>query len=64
MSARDAVSAHNLAARLGDAGDAAGAVAACARAFAAGGDAPETHLVHARALQTLGRWDDAERAFA
>ncbi|MEH3101511.1 putative 2OG-Fe(II) oxygenase [Sphingomonas adhaesiva] len=61
---RSAVAEHNLAARLGDAGDFAGAVAACARAFAAGGNAPETHLVQARALQGLHRLDEAEAAFA
>lgn len=58
-----AVAAHNLAAALGDGGDFAGAVAASARAIALGGDAPETWLVRARALQGVGDLDAAEAAF-
>ena len=59
-----AVAEHNLASTLGDLGDFAGAVEASGRAFAKGGEAPETWLVHARALQGLGRLDAAEAAFA
>lgn len=58
-----AVAEHNLASTLGDAGDFAAAVAATGRAFAKGGDAPETWLVRARALQGLGELDAAEDAF-
>ena len=54
---------HNLAALLGDMGDHGGAAAACRRAFAKGGDAAETWLVHARALQGSGALDDAEAAY-
>jgi uncharacterized protein (TIGR02466 family) len=57
-----AVAEHNLAAVLGDLGDAAGAEAATARALAKGGDAAETWLVRGRALQALGRPDEAEAA--
>ncbi|SEM98466.1 Flp pilus assembly protein TadD, contains TPR repeats [Sphingomonas gellani] len=57
------VAEHNLASTLGDLGDFAAAAEASARAFAKGGDAPETWLVHARALQGLGQLDDADRAF-
>lgn len=64
MTRADAIRAHNLAAQAGDAGDFATAWAACERAFALGGDAPETWLVAARALQGLGRLDDADAAFA
>lgn len=59
-----AVAEHNLAATLGDLGDFAGAADAAARAFAKGGDAPETWLVRARALQGLADLDAAEAAFA
>ncbi|MEH3047270.1 putative 2OG-Fe(II) oxygenase [Sphingomonas adhaesiva] len=59
-----AIAEHNLAARLGDAGDFAGAIAACARAIALGGTAPETYLVQARALQGLHQLDEAEAAYA
>lgn len=55
---------HNVAARLGDMGRAAEAEAAARRAFALGGDAPETWLVLARALQGQDRHDEAEAAFA
>ena len=54
---------HNVAARLGDMGRAVEAEAAARRAFALGGDAPETWLVLARALQGQDRHDDAEAAF-
>ena len=57
-----AVAEHNLAAALGDAGDAGGALAAIRRAFAKGGDAPESWLVHARALVSLSRLAEAETA--
>lgn len=59
-----AVAEHNLASTLGDLGDFARALEATGRAFAKGGDAPETWLVHARALQGLGRLGEAEDAFA
>ena len=54
---------HNVAARLGDMGRAAEAEGAARRAFALGGDAPETWLVLARALQGQDRYDEAEAAF-
>ncbi|TAJ70168.1 MAG: tetratricopeptide repeat protein [Phenylobacterium sp.] len=54
---------HNLAAALGDAGEAGRAEAAARAALAAGGEAPETWLVLARALQSQNRFDDAEAAF-
>jgi tetratricopeptide (TPR) repeat protein len=54
---------HNVAARLGDLGRAVEAEAAARRAFALGGDAPETWLVLARALQGQDRYDEAEVAF-
>jgi len=54
---------HNVAARLGDMGRAGEAEAAARRAFALGGDAPETWLVLARALQGQDRHDAAEAAF-
>lgn len=54
---------HNLAAVLGDAGEARRAEAAARAAMAAGGDAPETWLVLARALQSQNRFDDAQAAF-
>ncbi|MEP9400501.1 putative 2OG-Fe(II) oxygenase [Sphingomonas silueang] len=59
----DARAQHNLAAAAGDAGDAERAETAARAAIAAGGDAPETWLVLARALQALGRFDEAEAAF-
>ena len=54
---------HNLAAALGDRGDAVQAEATARAALAAGGDAPETWLVLARTLQSQNRFDDAEAAF-
>ncbi|WP_298162333.1 putative 2OG-Fe(II) oxygenase [Brevundimonas sp.] len=57
-----AVAEHNLAAALGDMGDAEGALAAVRRAFAKGGDAPETWLVFARALISSSRLTEAEEA--
>lgn len=57
-----AVAEHNLAAALGDMGDAAGALAAARRAQAKGGDAPETWLVLSRALVSLSRLPEAETA--
>ncbi|PZQ58714.1 MAG: hypothetical protein DI544_13560 [Sphingomonas taxi] len=60
---QSAVAEHNLAAVLGDLGDAAGALRATERALAKGGRAPETQLVRARALQALGALDEAEQAF-
>lgn len=59
-----ASSHHNLAAALGDAGHAEQAEAAAQQTFALGGDAPETWLVLARALQSQNRFDEAEAAFA
>lgn len=58
-----AVAEHNLASTLGDMGDFTAAVAASARAIAKGSTAPETWLVHARALQGAGDLDAAEAAF-
>ena len=58
-----AVAEHNLAALLGDMGQAPEAEAAVRRAFAKGGDAPETWLVLARALLAQDRFDDADVAY-
>ncbi|MEK9209799.1 putative 2OG-Fe(II) oxygenase [Sphingomonas sp. 2378] len=60
---QSAVAEHNLASTLGDLGEFAGAVEASARALAKGSTAPETWLVHARALQGTGDFDAAEAAF-
>ena len=60
---QSAVAEHNLASTLGDLGEFAGAVEASARALAKGSTAPETWLVHARALQGTGDLDAAEAAF-
>ncbi|HEY5105999.1 MAG TPA: putative 2OG-Fe(II) oxygenase [Caulobacteraceae bacterium] len=57
------VAEHNLAALLGDAHRFAESQAATKRAFAKGLDAPETWLVHARALTGLDQFDEAEDAF-
>jgi tetratricopeptide (TPR) repeat protein len=57
------VAQHNIAAVLGDLRRFAEAKAATERAFARGTDAPETWLVHARALVGLGELDAAEAAF-
>ncbi|WP_295218308.1 putative 2OG-Fe(II) oxygenase [uncultured Brevundimonas sp.] len=54
---------HNLASTLGDLGRAVEAEAACRAAMAIGGDAPETWLVLARALQAQSRFDEAEDAY-
>ena len=54
---------HNLASTLGDLGRAAEAEAACRAAMSIGGDAPETWLVLARALQAQSRFDEAEDAY-
>jgi len=54
---------HNLAAALGDAGFAERAEAAARRTLAMGGDAPETWLVLARALQSQSQFEDSEAAF-
>lgn len=59
-----AVAEHNLAAALGDMGDASGSEAAARRALSKGGDAPETWLVLARALANLSRIEEAEQALA
>ncbi|QJU57987.1 tetratricopeptide repeat protein [Sphingomonas sp. AP4-R1] len=58
-----AVAEHNLASTLGDLTRFAEAEEATGRAFAKGLDAPETWLVRARALQGLGRLDEAEAAY-
>lgn len=58
------IAEHNLAAALGDMGDAAGAEAAARRALAKGGDAPETWLVLGRALTALSRLPEAQGALA
>jgi tetratricopeptide (TPR) repeat protein len=57
------VAEHNLAGALGVGLWVAAAAAATARAMVKGLDAPETWLVRARALQGMGRFDDAERAY-
>ncbi|MDO9586640.1 MAG: putative 2OG-Fe(II) oxygenase [Brevundimonas sp.] len=57
------VAEHNLAALLGDLGRSVEGEAAARRAFAKGGDAPETWLVLARALMAQGRYDDSEAAY-
>lgn len=54
---------HNVAAALGDLGRASEAEVAARRAFALGGDAPETWLVLARALLGQDRFDEADDAF-
>lgn len=54
---------HNLASTLGDLGRAVEAEAACRGAMAIGGDAPESWLVLARALQAQSRFDEAEDAY-
>ncbi len=59
----DRVAWHNLAAAFGDLGHAAQAEEAARRALALGIPAPETRLVLARALQTLRRYDEAERSY-
>lgn len=58
-----AVAFHNLASTLGDAGRQADAERAAKQAMRLGLDAPETRLVCARAVQALGRFDEAERLF-
>lgn len=57
------VAEHNLAALLGDMGRASEAEAAARRAFAKGGDAPETWLVLARALVADNRFDEADATY-
>jgi Flp pilus assembly protein TadD len=59
----DPVAEHNLAAALGDDNRFAEAASAATRALAKGIDAPETRLVLGRALQGLGRFDEADAAF-
>ena len=54
---------HNLASTLGDLGRAAEAEVACRAAMSIGGDAPETWLVLARALQAQSRFEEAEDAY-
>jgi len=58
-----AVAEHNLAGHYGDMQRYAESEAAATRAFAKGLDAPQTWLVHARALQGLGRLDEAAVAY-
>ncbi|WP_312146569.1 putative 2OG-Fe(II) oxygenase [Brevundimonas sp.] len=57
------VSEHNLAALLGDMRRPAEAEAAARRAFAKGGDAPETWLVLARALDGQEKYEEGEQAY-
>jgi len=54
---------HNLASTLGDLGRAAEAEVACRAAMSIGGDAPETWLVLARALQAQSQFAEAEDAY-
>jgi tetratricopeptide (TPR) repeat protein len=61
--ATSAVAWHNVAATLGDLGRGAAAVDACERALAMGLDAPQTHLVLARARLAQGRHAQSEAAF-
>jgi tetratricopeptide (TPR) repeat protein len=58
-----AVAEHNIAARLCDLSRHTEAEAATRRAFAKGLDAPETWLVHGRALQGQDRFEEAEAAY-
>jgi Flp pilus assembly protein TadD len=58
-----AVAEHNLAGALGDAERFAESEQATRRALTKGLDAPETWLVHGRALMGQARLDEAERAF-
>jgi tetratricopeptide (TPR) repeat protein len=62
MQPQSAVAHHNLAAALGDMGDARGAEAAARQAQTLGGDAPETWLVLGRALTAQSRLSEAEAA--
>ena len=57
------VSEHNLAALLGDMRRHAEAEASVRRAFAKGGDAPETWVVLARSLAGQAKYDGAEDAY-
>lgn len=57
------VAQHNLASSLGDTGRNIEAVEAARRAFANGGDAPETWLVLARSLSACARHDEADDAY-
>lgn len=59
-----AVAEHNLAAALGDAGRWRDASHHIDQAFAKGIDAHQSWLVRARCLQALGKFDQAEAAFA
>ncbi len=54
---------HNWAGALGDAGRASEAEEHIRRAFAKGGNAPESWLVFARALLAQGKLDEANEAF-
>ncbi|MDQ1153724.1 putative 2OG-Fe(II) oxygenase [Brevundimonas sp. SORGH_AS_0993] len=54
---------HNLASTLGDLGRAVDAETVCRETIAIGGDAPETWLVLARALQSQSRFAAAEEAY-
>jgi tetratricopeptide (TPR) repeat protein len=58
-----AVAEHNLAGLLGDMERFAESEQAARRAFAKGLDAPETWLVHGRALMGQAKLDEAESAF-
>jgi tetratricopeptide (TPR) repeat protein len=60
---REPVAFHNLAATLGDVGQAAAAEEAVVHAMRLGLDAPESWLVRARAVQMLGRLDEAEQLY-
>ena len=63
MAPGNAVTLHNLAAALGDAGRNAESAEKAEQAFAAGLDAPETWLVYARALVGVEKFSEAEAAF-
>ena len=63
VSPTSGVGEHNLAAILGDAHRFSESEAATRRARAKGLDAPETWLIHGRALRGLRQFDEAEAAF-
>jgi len=63
LTPKSAVAEHNLAGAYGDMQRYADSEQATQRAFSKGLDAPETWLVRARALQGLGRLDEADQAY-
>ena len=63
MMPRHPIPEHNVAATLADLHRFSEAEAATRRALSKGGRAPETWLLHGRALKGLDRFDEAEAAF-